>query len=261
MKTCKHLMIGTPVYLRDLNVAYVDTLFTILPLLSQNGIKVSWQRSVNDAVNRQRNHIVARFLASTCDRLLFLDADMGTFAETILQWCAIDLPVICANYPARTLDWTQVTEDNWRQFKTLNHLYQALLISSVHINPNPRVLDNGFIEVLRAGCGCKMIQREVFEKLIAANAVTKLRHDDPTLDPHFYRFFEFTVTPEGEDRGEDHSFDDKVNKFCCNDRINGAIWCDPKAACVHVGPHEFFGWPQFLIPMPKNSLTPSIAKA
>jgi hypothetical protein len=196
-------------------------------------VPVLLKYSIGDAVNRQRNILAEAFLQSDCTHLLFVDSDTGFRGEDVLRWLAADKPVTVCNYPQRYYRWDQLPS-LLASAPAAGELRDGLLMGSVCLWPNtPAEVSpaNPFLPVAYGGTGMMLVRRDVFTAIADQGLVERLRVG--------WRFFRFTVTPEGDDRGEDYSFCDLVHA------AGFAVYCDLTARANHSGLHLFEGAPAF----------------
>ena len=99
-------------------------------------------------IDHGRNKVVRQFLATDCDRLLFVDADMVFGPAQIARLCAHDAPIIAGLY---------FIGSAYECYPTIMH-------------PTPdgeRVREwarGQVVETDATGCGFLLVKREVFEK-------------------------------------------------------------------------------------------------
>jgi hypothetical protein len=215
-------MICTPVARApalDFTISYADTGVH----LWRTGIQL-WSHFVVGSSNlpRARNELVARFLASDCTDLIFIDDDMGWKPESIVRLLASEKPLI-AGVGRKRVDVPNTERDVW----CVDFLDDAQNI--LHQD------DMGAIEVKSVGTAFMKIERCVFEKLIVAHPEWKRPgHDglDAAVRQNYYRFFSFGDEFE---RGEDFGF--------CQDwrSIGGKVFIDPTIWLAHVGGKSWSG--------------------
>jgi glycosyltransferase involved in cell wall biosynthesis len=201
---------------------YTESYAKTLIHLAQLGIRAYVQRVVgNSNLPRARNELVAAFLASDYDDLLFVDDDMGWHPNAVVRLLASDKDLIGAAGCKKVI-CPDTDPAKWC-LRGLN---------------GPIVQDEmGAIEIEAIGTGFVKISRDVFDRLRAAHPEWKRRgwpNMPEKVRAHYYRFFCFD--PEDPDEmGEDIGF--------CREwrRLGGSVWVDPTIKLIHVGEHEYTG--------------------
>jgi hypothetical protein len=175
-------------------------------------------------VQRARHHIVAQFLASSCDRLVFIDADIGFTADQVLRLLAHDRDVIGGMYRKKSAE----TEEYAANF------------SPDAAGAVPLDEATGALQALHVATGFLAIKRGVFERM--ANAYPHLLHRLHNVKPggptHAHAFFDCFIDPTTLDYySEDYA-------FCMRWRaIGGEVWADPGLVLDHWGTLNLRGDP------------------
>lgn len=217
----KSVFICTPIARHPVR-QYTVALARTLVHLSALGIRGYVQTVVgNSNLPRARNELVAAFLASDYTDLLFIDDDMGWEPEDVVRLLASDKPMIGgAGSKKRLLPDNHL--DKW--------CFRA--------DPRRDLVqdDLGAIRVDGIGTGFVKIERDVFERLIAAHPDWKRRgwaSMPEKARAQYYGFFKFSQ--DFDEMGEDFDF---CRSWCA---IGGDVWLDPTIRLVHVGEYEFTG--------------------
>lgn len=190
-------------------------------LLAQLGIRAYAQEVVGSSnLPRARNDLVASFMASGYDDLMFIDDDMGWEANDVLRLLASDKAVIGGVGCKKSMR-PDTDPDRWC-FRALPVMVQD---------------DMGAIEVECVGTGFLKISRGVFARLAAEHPDWKRRGwrtmpEDARA--HYYQFFRFDPN-DPDEYGEDFAF--------CKEwrRLGGSVWIDPTIRLKHVGEYEYTG--------------------
>lgn len=145
-EAARRVFIAIPTYTSS--IAY-DTCFSLcqtIGALLQAGIECQMGAiEGNCYVDYARNILVQDFLESEATDLLFVDADVGFFSETVLAMCRATRPVVAAVYPLK---------DEEKESYPVNFL------------PGPHTLDSeGLIEAKMVPTGLLRVNRMVFESL------------------------------------------------------------------------------------------------
>lgn len=220
----RSVMIATPIA-RHPVYQYTLALTDTVLLLDRMGIPHARQFVIGSSnLPRARNELVARFLASSCTDLLFVDDDMGWDANAVVRLLASDKP-LCAVVGRKRVDKPNSDPEVWCGRPDTDEAGGGIVQD-----------DMGLVRFRRVGTGFMKIARSVFETIIAAHPDWKRSGHAGMPDDvkaNYYRFFRF-----GDDEfetGEDFAF--------CNAwrELGGEIWVDPEQRMVHVGDKEYAG--------------------
>ncbi|MFT8245078.1 glycosyltransferase family 2 protein [Roseomonas sp. BN140053] len=178
-------------------------------------------------IPRARNTLLAFFLASEASHLLFVDADIGFGAASVLRLLAHDRPLIGGLYRRKRLD-----RQDW--------VVGWLPSPDGSARRDPRT---GAVEVAHLGTGFLCLRRDLVERMAAAHPNTRYRPDPEDGPPGPWRdrvhaLFESGLDPEtGQYFSEDYL-------FCRRWRaLGGEVWCDPAILLEHHGQASFRGDP------------------
>lgn len=217
----RSVMIATPVA-RAPCLDYTVALAESCVHLTQTGIRYQLQFVVGSSnLPKARNELVARFLASECTDLLFIDDDMGWKPESIVRLLASDKEII-GGVGRKRVEKPNSDPNVWC-CRFLDDAAASL-----------RQDDMGNIEVEGIGTGFLKISRDVFERLALRHPDWKRRGHDGMSDDvraKYYSFFAFG----DDDLGEDYLFCRR-----CREDV-WSIWIDPSIALRHVGTHSYSG--------------------
>jgi hypothetical protein len=219
----RSVMIATPVA-RAPCWQYTVSLCDTCVLLTRLGITYIRQFVIGSSnLPRARNELCARFLASPCTDLLFIDDDMEWSPDSVVRLLASDKPIAGA-IGRKRIDKANSDPDVW--------------CGSPDVGPGNNLTqdDMGFIRLTKIGTGFLKIAREALLDLAAANPDWKAsgKEDLPTdVKANYYRFFRF-----GDDELE--TSEDYV--FCDAWRAHGGeIWADPEMVLGHIGEKKYSG--------------------
>jgi hypothetical protein len=169
-------------------------------------------------VQRARHHIIATFLRSGADRLVFIDADIGFTADQVLRLLAHDRDVIGGMYRKKTL----ASED-----------YAANLV----VNADGTVTKDeatGALLARHVATGFLCIKRGVIERMIAAFPHLRYRLHAEARDKVGADFAHAIMEPFIDPVTLDYYSEDYA--FCERWRaIGGECWVDPGLILEHWG--------------------------
>lgn len=169
-------------------------------------------------IQRARHHVIATFLRSSCDRLIFIDADIGFTADHIIRLLAHDRDVIGGMYRKKNLQ---------------SHDYAANLL----VNPDGTVQrddETGALRALHVATGFMCIKRNVVERMVAALPHLRYRlHADAAEKigaEYAHAIMEPYIDPVTLDYySEDYAFCERWRA------LGGECWVDPGLILEHWG--------------------------
>ena len=211
----RKLMIAIPAYDGKLNIDSAFALSNLAVRTQQLGVKLYMTHlSGCSLITKARNALVADFLKSDADTLLFVDADVVINADDVLRLLALsqDKDITAGIYPRRGMD---------RKF---------FLDYYLDDNGALEFDANGMLRVKRIGTGFMMIQRHVFETLIERHPEWAYENNvDNRTD---YAVFDLGIV-NGEYFGEDYLFCDRATAE------GFTVFLDPAISLPHVGTEKF----------------------
>ena len=211
----RKLMIAIPAYDGKLNIKSAFALARLAQMAPSYGIKLYLSHlSGCSLITQARNSLVADFLKTDADAILFLDSDVIVSPEAVLRLFALSIgkDVTAGIYPRRGSD---------RKF-----------FVDMPTDEHKRLMfdESGLLQINRIGTGFMMIQRHVIEGMIAKHPEWGYENNvDKRTD---YALFDFCIK-DGQYFGEDYTFCDRA-------RADGySIYLDPSISLPHVGTEEF----------------------
>lgn len=213
----RSVLICTPIG-RQPAPEYVVSLVNTTALLSKLKIRHECRFVIGSSnLPRARNQLVAEFLASGFDDMLFVDDDMGWRADAVVRLLASEHDVI-GGVGRKRVDKPNTDGEVWC-VKWLDPPFKQV---------------QGAIEVAGVGTGFMCISRAALEQIVEKRPEI-LRHGElmPGL-PTYHRFFYWGDDGESE-LSEDY-------QFCADWRaLGGSVWIDPKIGLSHVGSKAYAG--------------------
>ena len=211
----RKLMICIPAYDGKLNIDSAFALSNLAVQVGPLGVKLYLTHlSGCSLITKARNALVADFLASDADTLLFVDADVVINADAVLRLMALSLDkdITAGIYPRRGMD---------RKFFLDYYLdgQGALEFDA-----------NGMLRVKRIGTGFMMIQRHVLETLRDKHPEWGYYNNVNERTDH--AIFDLGIM-ENEYYGEDYLFCDRAAKE------GFTVYLDPSISLPHVGQEKF----------------------
>ncbi len=211
----RRLMVCVPAYDSKLNIDSAFALANLAVKAGNLGVKLYLTHiSGCSLITKARNGLVADFLESDADSMLFIDADVVVNADAILRLFALSLDkdITAGIYPRRGSD---------RKFFLDYHLDDkgALEFDA-----------NGLLRISRIGTGFMMIQRHVLETMIAKHP--EWAYDNNVTNRTEHAIFDLAIV-NGEYYGEDYLFCDRA-------AADGfTVFLDPSISLPHVGSEKF----------------------
>ena len=256
--TCK-LMIGTPMYGGNATEAYFRSCIKLNTFFSKHGINLAFCTVANESlVMRARNVIVNNFLNSDYTHLMFIDADIGFEAESVIKLLSYDKDVAGGAYPKKGLNWEAIAKaaKSGVSPDQLVHYGSQYAMNFKFEDPKAKTirLVDGLTKVHDLATGFLMIKRGVFEKMIESYPELEYKND---LDlgketRKFNRWFAlFDTDIERDEEGNFGVFNSEDYFFCRQwQRIGGDIWLDPFISLDHYGHFRFSGRPEYILGTP-----------
>ncbi len=199
------VMIATPFHSQTSSVA-VDYMMGIMDSalgMAQHNIHFEFARIEGSSlVPHARNSLVDMFLASKCQKFLFIDSDQGFSRNQVFTLLNSSRPIVCGVVPHKrfpmNLNFEPLADDMKYFPENTNKSSEEFFKFA-----KERADAKGEIEVNRSGSGFMMIDRSVFE--LMKDQVDKYYPFDDRKVEHHYEFFKMGAM-EGHYRGEDWLF-------------------------------------------------------
>jgi hypothetical protein len=239
-------MIATPCYGKMLGEGYLHSVMATVDLLRSHGHRVKVRTVGNESlITRARNNMVAHFLSTDFDKMMFIDADITWPAKAALELLESGHEVCGIPYPTKTFDWERVAAAaNGRQEGDANlkpqELRQRALRFTINRSKGSPPPANGWLEVDALGTGFFMMDRPVLERMRDHYREELAYKNDIKgyfkLAPpeHCVALFENMIEPESRRYlSEDYA-------FCKRWRdLGGKIHCCTKYRLIHSGTADF----------------------
>jgi len=203
------LFIATPCLDGNVSAHYTASLVRSVTLLQRQGWRspqVDFEIG-NSLIADARNKLVARFLASDCSDLVFIDADLSWRAEDLLRLASHDTPFVAGVYQRKS---------------------RTKIDFAVKFSPGIALDAHGLMAVERVGTGFMRLRRDCLEALIAAHPALRLKNPAAPDDAHFYALFDTGIV-DGQFVGEDFTFCDRWRA------LGGQVRIDPSLNFGHHG--------------------------
>lgn len=217
--TTSGIMLGIPCYggvmtegtTRSLEGAYrlfADLNVPLVPCFIRN----------ESLVQRARNRIVAEFLATECDQLIFIDSDIGFHPDHLLRLASHQQDMVGGLY----------------RKKTLEEVAFAVNFDS-HEGRSERIPESGLVAARHLATGFLKIRRAVFDRM--RQAMPHLRYQSHPQEGgpgewrnNLWSFFDCWICPAtGVYLSEDWGFCERWRA------IGGRCWADPTMILQHFG--------------------------
>jgi len=85
------IFVATPCYQGQLTEEFARSMFGLVEACAKLDIKLVWRTVQDSMVCRARNTLVAEFMQSDCESLMFIDADIGFAPKSVLD-CLKSIP-------------------------------------------------------------------------------------------------------------------------------------------------------------------------
>ncbi len=229
------IYIATPTPNGTFTAAYVSTLMGLRSALDRKKFANGWLHISSSDIIMARNVLVNRALENPATtHVFFVDSDMQFGPDVLLRLLGLGRPLVGCIYPKRMLDHAEVEKHLAVGGRTLS---DAIALASSYVVRRPRWGAGGTEGLCRAGgvgMGACLIQRSVFETMVAQKAVSEIRADEPYravgLKGPIWNFFALLTDKAGEQLSEDFSFCERWNRDCA-----GEVWAVTDAKIDHIG--------------------------
>lgn len=204
------LQVATPSHDGNVSFGYALGLTDLALFFNQNNIYFEMARVVGSSLlPHARNSLIAMFLKSKCQRMLFVDSDQSWTKEACLALFQSNRRIIAGVTPHKrfpiNLNFTPLPEHE-HFFKDLSNKASAEFQEYVNKCANQQ----GEIEVSKAGTGFIMIDRSVFELMLPH--VQEYQAFDNNPDVKHHEYFAMGAIG-GKYEGEDYMFNSMAKKL------------------------------------------------
>ena len=239
----KKFYIATPFYEMKGYSTYIKSLVDSLTGLAQyakeTGITFQYEPSNGDSyVWRARNSIAAKFLASDCSHLIFIDSDESWEPEGLLRLMKAEAMVVGAAYPLK---------NQWEHY--------GVTIKSRNPDGEPhiaKVRDDGLIYAEKVPTGFMKIAREVFERIERNEPENWYWENDGHGSLEKRHNFFGHILHDHTMYGEDISFNMRWQA------AGGEVFVEPRVTIGHWGVNVWFGnFDRHLRSQPGGDLDPA----
>jgi len=222
------IFIATPCYGFQTYVNYVNSLLAFIGTPPPEDLKYTTSFHVHAGgalVSHARNDCVNKFMESGCDKLLFIDADIGFKPDDIWRLLRKNVDIALAPYVTKSL--MDVNESKF-----------ILGFESEEKLPEPD--RDGFVRIKTGPAGFMMIDKSVFPKLAEhypdkISNMSQIQNGKLQTSENYFTFFDCITSKTKGSLGEDISFCKRWTD------IGGEIYCDLYAALTHYGTYSFQG--------------------
>lgn len=205
----RHLYIGTPVYDQQVSTGYCTSLAMTIVACTKQRDKIHLSGpdfKGGPYIDCNRNWLVHRFLQSTADTLLFIDADVTWDENAVVRMYDSGMDFIGGAYPKK--------EDAEN--------YPVKLLDNIA---------DGLIEAKWLPGGFMMIRRKVFEAITDVPEYPEFGFGGEMMKAYFQNVY----YPGGGFVGEDVEFCNRWRK------LGGKCWFMPDIDFEHQGPKQWRG--------------------
>lgn len=203
------ILFATPMYGGQCTEQYFSSCMALKDQLVRAGVEHAWLTGINESlITRARNGMVASFMKTEFQSLMFIDADIQFEPEDVGKLWNMNADVAVGVYAMKKPDAAWYAA--WVDGKLMKEL------------PD-KPMDVDF-----AGTGFMMIKREVIQRMIEAYPETKHESNEGTC----HALFDTAVL--------DDTYYSEDYLFCRRFReIGGAITMDPTVKLKHIGSYVY----------------------
>lgn len=219
----RSIFFALPCHSGDIKAATFTSMIQSITDLTNLGMSVNVQCWVGDSLlPHARNVLIAKFMATTCTDMVFIDCDMAWNSEAMRRLLSHDADFVAAAYRLKN------DEENY-PVRFLAGDTELTIVNPATGEP----AEKGCIKVGDVPMGFAKITRVGMEKLIATNADKTYTHPSAKeLKCHLLFDLEYV---KGEYWGEDFVFCEKWRHAGMD------IWVDPDIRIIHVGTKLYDG--------------------
>jgi len=238
------IMVATPVH-SECSIHYTQSLLELQKWAFKEKVKIQFQIMKSSLITQGRNMCVSAFLNSEATHLLFIDSDISFNAEAASRLIAADKEVISIPYPLKDMNWSKglsmIKNNKIQTEQDLRN--KAFYRYPFKVPDNNKIqIKDGVIEVTHSPTGFMMIQRSVFDKMIAHYGDSMKIDQDQVINgkneklKNFYNFFDTMYIPEKRHYlGEDFAFCKRWKD------MGGKCYAWIMDYITHVGEHQYTG--------------------
>lgn len=234
------LFIATPCYGCMMNSMYLECLLRLQGECIQRGVPCMIDILGNESlVQRARNILTKRFLASPATHLFFIDSDIGFMPASVFRLLAFDKDVVTGVYPKKYLNWDQVAA-KLGAGETSEPVHAMGLDFNINIKGTEVESTDGFVPVLDSATGFMLIKRQVVERMYShyAPSLTVVNDiiGDASSIKDYVAIFDCMIDPVTKRAlSEDFS--------ACRrwQQMGGEIWVDIASPLCHRGGYMYNG--------------------
>jgi hypothetical protein len=209
-----HVMVAIPAYTGTIHLGTMRSLFTDLLSLQARGD--SWtlhDECGNALIADARALIVAQFLASDADTLVFIDSDVCWEAGALLKLVDYPVDMVAGIYPQRRDPINYCVK--WDTSKT------------------ELIAENGLLQVEGVPAGFMKLSRKQLESMVEQYPDTEFYVESAPDQKAWALFADYRI---GKHKmGEDYAFCRRWTD------MGGKVWIDPEIKMGHIGNKTFQG--------------------
>lgn len=247
--TVPRLMVATPLY-GGAEADYLRSVVGLAGSAERAGVPCAFAWLSNSAViDRARNLLAGKFLASDATHLVFIDGDIGFDPEDLFglvrRMQADDrLAVVGVPCPKRRINWNLVASAAAKGLAAGNpavlERFSGVFAIDL-VDPGGNFQLDQPIELTRVGTGLMVIRRDVIETLCQRHpelryTADQLDRDSGLASDHLTALFQPLIDPDtGHLLSDDYAFCHRVRA------ADFRLWLAPWMRTTHTGPARFGG--------------------
>lgn len=209
------VMVAIPAYTGTIHLGTMRSLMTDLLALQARGDEWTVHDECGNAlIADARALIVAQFLASECDQLIFIDHDVAWEAGALLKLVDAPVDMVAGIYPQRR--------------DPINYCVKWLDKNELWADP-----ETGLLEVAGVPAGFMRISRKQLEAMVDQYPDSEFYVETAPDEKAWALFADYRI---GKHKmGEDYAFCRRWTD------MGGKIWIDPEIKMGHIGNKTFQG--------------------
>jgi hypothetical protein len=210
-----NVMVAIPAYTGTIHLGTMRSLMTDLMALQARGDEWTVHDECGNAlIADARALIVAQFLASDCDTLVFIDHDVAWEAGALLKLVDAPVDMVAGIYPQRR--------------DPINYCVKWLNKDELWADP-----ETGLLEVAGVPAGFMKLSRKQLEAMVEQYPDTEFYVENAPNEKAWALFADYRI---GKHKmGEDYAFCRRWTD------MGGKVWINPEIKMAHIGNKTFQG--------------------
>lgn len=237
----KSLFVATPCYNGQVHVNFMRSVLGLQNICTKENIRFEFFTIPFDSlIPRARNVCVKAFLDSSCDTMIFIDADIQFIPIQVVDMLKHEKDIICGAYPKKIISFDKI-KACINETKDLEHLISQSTNYAINYSideSNMIKIENNLTEVKDAPTGFLMVKKKVYHDIME-KFPNEFYTNDITAYVYGKKYYNFFPCGKFDDSdrylSEDYGFCRVIQK------LNYKVFCDISVKLNHIGQFTFTG--------------------